>query len=813
MSTIKSFLIGLSFLVCIAAADELSAKMPSSGSQVLGQNTAKVIVNLAFYPNIAERIQADPASRQKLRAEIRARQDLVLQDIPAGLSKLRHRFDNVPAFSAEVSAEALRILEQHPLVDSIEPVFELQPHLAQGISLMNAAQVRTNYSGQGVAIAICDTGVDYTHPALGGSGFPNGKVIGGYDFGDNDANPFPNTQAHGTACAGIAAGDATMVGDYIGGVADSAKLYALKITSGTGGSAYSDDMAAAWDWCVTHQYDDPVHPILVISTSFGSGRNFNPCDGYSSAVTTAANNAVAAGITVLVSSGNDGYCNALSWPSCVSSVLSVGAVYDAPLGTYGFCVDDASCAVPGGTFTCSTGEFATRQATGFDVVAVYSNTASFLDVLAPSHDAYTTDIVGSSGYSSGDYDDAFGGTSAACPYAAGAVACIQSAAMSNLGEYLTPAEIKQMLTAAGDPVTDGKVNITKPRINVGTAVLGLLTGQPPTAQNMHVAVPADTAVTIELQATDDGLPNPPGALSFTITSLPGHGMLTEPNGLLIETLPHPIMNHQGHVIYMPRPGCAVPASFTFIADDGGTAPDGGASNEAVVSLHLTNVIYAANMDTDPGWTLSELWAWGIPSGSGGAMGNPDPASGVTGSAVVGYNLAGDYKKLRTTEWAVTPAIDCSNQTAVSLRFYRWLNVEEPKYDHAYVQVSNTGSTWTTLWENTSEVTDANWTYQQFDISAAADNQPTVYIRWGMGITDNLWHYSGWNLDDVEVSGAQPIIQAGDFEPDCDVDIDDLSRLIAYWLQVCGDCGNTDLVADGIVNLEDFAVLAENWLIQ
>ena len=40
-----------------------------------------------------------------------------------------------------------------------------------------------------------------------------------------------------------------------------------------------------------------------------------------------------------------------------------------------------------------------------------------------------------------------------------------------------------------------------------------------------------------------------------------------------------------------------------------------------------------------------------------------------------------------------------------------------------------------------------------NISAVADNQPTVYIRWVMGITDASWTYCGWNIDDVEILGV------------------------------------------------------------
>jgi subtilisin family serine protease len=78
---------------------------------------------------------------------------------------------------------------------------------------------RPVYNGSGISIAIVDSGVDYNHPRLGGGGFPNSKVIGGYDTGDRDNDPAPSDEAHGTACAGIAAGGLGTFGDYIGGVA------------------------------------------------------------------------------------------------------------------------------------------------------------------------------------------------------------------------------------------------------------------------------------------------------------------------------------------------------------------------------------------------------------------------------------------------------------------------------------------------------------------------------------------------------------------------------------------------------------------
>ncbi len=447
------------------------------GSFTNGQERVAVIVNLT---RPAQALQAtdwnSPQSLQKLHAANLVAEDGVLNTLAADEHRVRFKFDNQAGFSCEVTEKALQKLLDNPNVETIEPVHVLEVHLAQGIPLMNALTSRSAYNGTNMAIAICDTGIDYNHPRLGGGGFPNSKVLGGYDFGDWDADPIPNGQAHGTACAGIAAGDLGTVGDYIGGVAPGAKLYACKISYGTTGLASNDSMVAAWDWCVTHKNYNPAYPIMVISTSFGGGRNFSACDGDVPAMTTAASNAVAAGITVLASSGNDGYCDSIAWPACISHVIAVGAVYDANFGIYQPCISINSCAPKAhdnfGGCSNTAGWYATDN-TSADRVTSYSNVADFLAVFAPGNQCYTLDIVGSSGESTGDYNDHFGGTSAACPYAAGAVACLQQAAKAITGSYLTPAAARSALTNSGDLVTDTKVAITKPRINLGRAINAL----------------------------------------------------------------------------------------------------------------------------------------------------------------------------------------------------------------------------------------------------------------------------------------------------------------------------------------------------
>ncbi len=181
-----------------------------------------------------------------------------------------------------------------------------------------------------------------------------------------------------------------------------------------------------------------------------------------------------------------------------------------------------------------------------------------------------------------------------------------------------------------------------------------------------------------------------------------------------------------------------------------TDHEGDTTREVTLTVGILTLRYAWNMDSDPGWNTEGLWEWGQPMGSGGQYGNPDPTSGCTGDNVYGYNLSGDYENDLPERRLTTGAIDCREMSQVTLKFLRWLGVESPLYDHAYVRVSNDGSTWSTVWENATSVTDSSWKIQEFDISDIADGQATVYLRWTMGTTDSLVRYCGWNIDDVEI---------------------------------------------------------------
>lgn len=163
--------------------------------------------------------------------------------------------------------------------------------------------------------------------------------------------------------------------------------------------------------------------------------------------------------------------------------------------------------------------------------------------------------------------------------------------------------------------------------------------------------------------------------------------------------------------------------------------------------------YAWDLDEDPGWETEGDWAWGEPQGRGGSDGSPDPTRGVTGTTVYGYNLNGDYADYMGERDLTTPPLDFTNMAGAQLSFHRWLGVEESAYDHARISVSTDGSTWTTVWENETEVDDGRWLPVTLDLPAAVDGQPEVWLRWTMGTTDESVRYCGWNLDDIEITGV------------------------------------------------------------
>ena len=371
-----------------------------------------------------------------------------------GLSVLT-RYQTLYGFSAELTRGQINALSRRGDVQ----VLELMPtHFKNytesfpltGVDIAQSA----GFDGAGSVIAIIDDGIDADHPAFAG------KLLGGYDFADFDNDPTIDClgQSHGTAVAGVALGN----GGGSTGVAPGANMVFLKIQSASycGQSALDGDIVGAIDWAVANKNN---YGIDVISMSLGGGSysSENSCDNSSSIYLSAIQNAVNAGISVIAASGNDGLCDAMSRPACFSDVVSVGAVYDASdLGNIGWCIDRKSCANTSRNPGCPRGTRAAFEDALADNVIVYSNSASFLDVVAPSTCA-TSAAPGNS------TTDCFGGTSSSTPFTSGVAAlAVESAGKG----ALTPANMRLLLGDTGDSVTDPKNGRISPRVN-GNAVV------------------------------------------------------------------------------------------------------------------------------------------------------------------------------------------------------------------------------------------------------------------------------------------------------------------------------------------------------
>src|SRR4051794_11193292 len=136
--------------------------------------------------------------------------------------------------------------------------------------LVRQDAVSTSFStitGAGVTVAIIDSGINYQLNTMG-AGFGKGhKVIGGYDFVDNDGAPL-DTDGHGTEVAGMIAADPfDYNGKHYSGIAPDANLVALRVTHGEDG-ATDANIERALRWVIDHHEE---FTIRVVNISLGSG--------------------------------------------------------------------------------------------------------------------------------------------------------------------------------------------------------------------------------------------------------------------------------------------------------------------------------------------------------------------------------------------------------------------------------------------------------------------------------------------------------------------------------------------------------------
>jgi subtilisin family serine protease len=387
---------------------------------------------------------ADPANCRRVLAE----SGLIIKEEPTYARNAF--FAAAPEGSGmEVFAIADRLLERddvefcHPEIvrkRNFRGIGAGQWHLrtttVNGVTVAQSARVEPAHlttDGAGTTIAIIDDGVDIEHPEFS----VPGKVVAPRDATQQSSNPRPKfgDESHGTACAGVACAAGL---NGASGVAPGAKLMPIRLRSGLGSMAEAD----AFRWAADNGAD-------VISCSWGpaDGHPFIPGDPLHHQVVplpastrlaidyAIANGRGGKGCVILFAAGNgnesvdnDGYAS-------YEKVIAVAACNDR--GTRSVYSDFGKavwCAFPSNDFP--------HAASGHPAP------------LTPG--IFTTDRVGISGYNpgsvslgdpQGDYTNDFGGTSSACPGAAGVVALILS-----LNAALTWDEVRDVLKDCCDKI-------------------------------------------------------------------------------------------------------------------------------------------------------------------------------------------------------------------------------------------------------------------------------------------------------------------------------------------------------------------------
>jgi len=346
---------------CDGVADELEVGCLDCGAATLGAAPAA----LGEGPHLVI-VGLVPPAGDAGAAAVAELQDAVITAVSgqagAGLTPGR-RYRLLPGFVAEATPAALDLLLADERVASVVRDLPVAASLAESVPLVGARRVREEaaVTGGGVAIAVVDTGVDYTLEAFGRCDAPGDeggcRVVAGRDVVDEDDQPL-DTQGHGTAVAGAAAGAA--IDGCQAGAAPGASLVALRALDPSGRGSASTVLAAL-DWVLEHH---ETHGIRVVNVSAASAETFSspaPCDGGLAGL--AFERLAQAGVLVVAAAGGAGRPDGLSWPACASAVLSVGAVYDAD--------------VPGRAEHGGCTDLAPRQ----DQVACFSNGGA--DLLAP----------------------------------------------------------------------------------------------------------------------------------------------------------------------------------------------------------------------------------------------------------------------------------------------------------------------------------------------------------------------------------------------------------------------------------------------
>ena len=295
-------------------------------------------------------------------AQLKQKQDAVMSQIQAlGGVELGRVSKAHNALMISIDARQLRALHGIGGVVAVRPVSDYtvsftppppptpQPDLATTLAYVGGVAAQNlGYKGQGVRIAMLDTGIDYTHYNLGGTGnvadytaataaaagapppslFPTGKVIGGYDFtGETWPNgplaPDPNPidlNGHGTLTSDTAGGH-SLDGIHFG-AAPSAQLYAVKVCSSVASSCSGVAMAEGIDFALDPTNSGTLNNAVdIISMSIGGSFGMREDD-----VSEMFTDVVNFGVVSVISAGNDGNIPYIvAHPAATPEALSLAA--------------------------------------------------------------------------------------------------------------------------------------------------------------------------------------------------------------------------------------------------------------------------------------------------------------------------------------------------------------------------------------------------------------------------------------------------------------------------------------------------------
>jgi lactocepin len=270
-------------------------------------------------------------SKKIKKAKFKQKQDEVIAQVSKtkAAPKVKHRFyEGFNGFSMETEFRNVKEIQAIPGVTNVHIARTFQPTMGASKELVQAQKVweQYGYEGEGLLVAIVDSGLDYTHQdmtltekgkqkekwtqeAIQGKlaetevneVFYSEKVPTGYDWADEDTDVIPRGQKgspHGMHVAGTVGANGDEANDGVQGIAPGVQLLAEKVFSDNGGGAYEDDIIAGIEHAVTMGAD-------VINMSLGSDAGF--VGEENDPIQKSIREATEQGTLVVVAGGNSSY--------------------------------------------------------------------------------------------------------------------------------------------------------------------------------------------------------------------------------------------------------------------------------------------------------------------------------------------------------------------------------------------------------------------------------------------------------------------------------------------------------------------------